>query len=82
MFNLNLVNYACEMDKGSILTFKTVLYNNLEVDSNASGVTIENLFNNNSNKKLIDTATGWEINKNLFVNSKFQLNRNYVVYFA
>lgn len=82
MFNLNLVNYACKMDKGSILTFKTVLYNNLEVDSNASGVTIENLFNNNSNKKLIDTATGWEINKNLFVNSKFQLNRNYVVYFA
>ena len=82
MFNLNLVNYACEMDKGSILTFKTVLYNNLEVDSNASGVTIENLFSNNSNKKLIDTATGWEINKNLFVNSKFQLNRNYVVYFA
>lgn len=83
LFDSNLVSYAYEANKGEVMDDNTILYTSLEVDANdVSGITISQLFNNNSNKKLIDTATGWEINKNLFANNKFQLNRNYVVYFA
>lgn len=78
---INSDNYFAshESDVFSILNLESTIYCN--EDKNIT--TINDLFTycENNNKKLIDTATGFEVTKEIFANRAFTLNRSFVLYF-
>lgn len=79
---LNTVTLArCDKDEGSMLGLDTALYSINAVDDPKSNYTVGDLFNSNPGKLLYDSATGTVIPKEVFTNSEFCLNRNYVLYF-
>lgn len=73
---------GCEHAENTILGSDSIMYNRLDGDKIGTSIsTIGEFFDVYSNYyELVDTATNMVINRELFDNKEFYLNRNYIVY--
>lgn len=71
---------ACEMVADSKMNELSVLYSHSAEKEASAASTIKELFENNKDYLIIDTATEFELTLDMFKDGNFVLNRNYILY--